>query len=118
MEKAFKEMYMRFNEKDRINRILTDWFWENISNRSSIAIGYIVKRNWIYIYSNRPGILCGKGGACVNILEDMLKEVGINKRVNLYEIGYGSPREMRLPPTFTKKIINKIKGVFKRGNKM
>lgn len=82
---------------DEIRNIIQKWKREYLNNSRDIQISFEVYgiRN-IYLYTNRPGIVIGKYGRCINELINMLKTEGINKKVHVIEVGGYGVQEIRI----------------------
>lgn len=78
---------------DEIRRIIQEWrteyfdkFEKDFSTDIQISFEVYGLRN-IYLYTNRPGIIIGKYGSCIDELRKMLKDKGINKKIHVIELG-------------------------------
>lgn len=82
---------------DAIRNIIQKWKGEYLNNSRDIQISFEVYgiRN-IYLYTNRPGIVIGKYGRCINELINMLKTEGINKKIHVIEVGGYCVQEIRV----------------------
>lgn len=81
---------------DKIKYIIQKWkIAEDFSRDIQISFEVYGIRN-IYLYTNRPGIIIGKYGRCINELINMLKTEGINKKIQVIEVGGYSVQEIKI----------------------
>ena len=81
---------------DKIKYIIQKWkIAEDFSRDTQISFEVYGIRN-IYLYTNRPGIIIGKYGRCIDELEKMLKAGGINKKIHVIEVGGPYVQEIRI----------------------
>lgn len=71
---------------DDIREVLRRWLYDCTLRQGWISFGFEVVGRNIYIYTDKPGILIGRGGERVNDLTNRLKPYKI-KQVRFVEIG-------------------------------
>lgn len=81
-------LFKRRKVKDfEIKSILRDFIKPLESTSTKIIIHFeVTKRGVINIYTNRPGLIIGKGGKDINTLTKRFKEECNAKDVKLYEM--------------------------------
>ena len=72
-----------------VNKWLHEYFHDE-QHKLRMATGFEVCGRNIYLYSDKPGILIGYHGDTISKLENMLRSVGIKKRVLVVELGDNS----------------------------
>lgn len=74
-----------------IKTILDKWMFENFYDKNwYIITAFEVCGCNLYIYTNKPGILIGYHGKCVDELKNKLKSAGIRKNIHFIDLGDSS----------------------------
>jgi len=82
-------MFTLRKKHNEINRIMNEWMFDNFygCNIGYITVAFEVCGRNLYIYTNRPGILMGYHGRCVEELKNKLKSAGIRKNIRFIDLG-------------------------------
>ena len=77
---------------DNIKQIIDRWMVKNFVTSDFFNDRLIVNfevygLRSLYLYTNFPGVVIGKGGRCLDELKEMLKAAKINKDIHVVELG-------------------------------
>lgn len=81
-----------------IQEVLNRWLWfeARINDNRKYVVGYkyLPDTKELIIYTDKPGILIGYHGKCVNKLKEMLKEAGYEVTIDFAELWAGHFKEV------------------------
>ena len=82
---TLNKLFKRNVDEYRVKRILKQ-FVKSCSNTKIVIYFEITGRGVVKLYTNRPGILIGRGGKDINAIKESLKKECNAKDVKLYEM--------------------------------